>query len=270
MKRIIGILLIGFLGFLGCSDNDDTTTTVDQAVPVAPFGIMDTMTPTYEWTPVQYANRYHLLVQNVAEETIIDEWFTAEGTGYDSEEDLYMVTPEVEIIGAHTWKVLACLGGNCGLWSDTLSFSFNVMGPPQERFIDNGDGTVTDNNTEFMWQKDARGEPHITPWYEQSIDYCASLTFANRSDWRLPSLTDFKTIIKPHEEDGWNQGPALPPDMVPLIQNPQNYYYWTSTDYGTRGGVWKYYARQVHMFTGYFSGQRKARVGYVWCVRGGN
>ncbi len=58
------------------------------------------------------------------------------------------------MIGAHSWKVKACLGGNCGLWSDTLSFSYTET-PTGPRFTDNGDGTVTDNSTKLMWTETA-------------------------------------------------------------------------------------------------------------------
>lgn len=46
MKTIIGILLVGLLGFLGCSDSDDDTNTIGEATPVAPFGVTGTpLTP---------------------------------------------------------------------------------------------------------------------------------------------------------------------------------------------------------------------------------
>ena len=62
MKKIIGILLIGLLSFLGCSDNDGTNTFRGKATPVAPWAIIETTTPTYEWTPVSGATKYRLVV----------------------------------------------------------------------------------------------------------------------------------------------------------------------------------------------------------------
>ncbi len=91
MKTFIRILLVGFFCFLGCSssndDTKDTTRTVGQAIPVEPFGIEDVMTPTFGWTPVQEATKYHLLVQEAIQDSttqdtnetyIIYEWYTAE------------------------------------------------------------------------------------------------------------------------------------------------------------------------------------------------
>jgi hypothetical protein len=95
MKTFIGILLLGFLGFLGCSGSNDATSTLPstftgKAVPVAPWAIIETSTPTYEWTSVPGATRYRLLVQetnqaatmqDTNETYIIDEWYTAEESG---------------------------------------------------------------------------------------------------------------------------------------------------------------------------------------------
>ena len=72
MNKIIGILLIGFLSFLGCSDGNDGTTTVGKATPVAPWAIIETSTPTYEWTPALWATKYRLIVQDANEASTID------------------------------------------------------------------------------------------------------------------------------------------------------------------------------------------------------
>jgi len=49
------MVLVSLLGFLGCGGSDDGTSAgTGEAIPVAvaPFGITDTPTPTYEWIPV--------------------------------------------------------------------------------------------------------------------------------------------------------------------------------------------------------------------------
>ena len=50
-------------------------------------------------------------------------------------------------------------------------------------FIDNGDGTITDNNTGLIWQKVDGGE--MT--FENALLYCKNLRLTGYSDWRLPS-----------------------------------------------------------------------------------
>ena len=63
-------------------------------------------------------------------------------------------------------------------------------------FTDNGDGTITDNNTGLMWQKTDGGE--MT--FEATSNYCKNLTLGGFTDWRLPtgielfSLNDFDRI----------------------------------------------------------------------------
>lgn len=54
----------------------------------------------------------------------------------------------------------------------------------ERRFIDNGDGTITDTQRHLMWQKEDNGAP-VT--FEQARDYCRKLNLAGHSDWRLPN-----------------------------------------------------------------------------------
>ena len=232
MKRMVVILLVGLLGFLGCSGSDEgTAISTGQATPVAPFGNTDSITPTYEWTPVQYATRYRLLVQDAiqdsstqdsAETYLIDEWYTAGEAGCDSEDGLCMVTPDTEVRGKYNWMVIACVGDNCGISSDALPFSAGKTMVPVvlARFSDFGDGTVLDNNTKLMWTKDA--SPVLR--YAWGYHYCKDLIYAGYDDWHLPSLAELNSLI-----DRSQLAPALPPDH-PFI-NVQLDYYWSSTYY---------------------------------------
>ena len=233
MKTIIGILLIGFLGCLGCSDND-TTATVDQAVPVAPFGITDTTTPTFEWTPVPGATRYQLLVEE-NDVPIIDEWYTAEEAECASEDGLCSVTPDVSVFaGGFTWTVMSCAGEECGLWSDELQFSYVVQGPTPQRFTDNGDGTVTDTQgSQCTWTK------NIRPWeariYDHSVGGCKVLDLGGSRDWRIPTVTELMSVLDRSQPQPFPHPPIGPPFDVPTVNYPklgvipQFGVYWTST-----------------------------------------
>ena len=235
MKRMVVILLVGLLGFLGCSGSDEgTATSTGQATPVAPFGTADSITPTYEWTPVQYATRYRLLVQDAiqdsttqdsAETYIIDEWYTAGEAGCDSEDGLCMVTPDTEVRGKYNWMVIACVGDHCGISSDALPFSAGkvMVAPGLTRFSDFGDDTVLDNNTTLMWTKNS-SIPEAPHRFAQGWNWCRYLTYAGYDDWRLPSLAELNSLI-----DRSQLNPALPPDH-PFI-NVQLNYYWSSTHY---------------------------------------
>ena len=274
MKKIIGILLIGLLGFLGCSDGNDTTNTVGSAIPVAPWAIIETTTPTYEWTPVQWATRYRLVVtessqasslQDKNEATIIDEWYTVEEAGCSSEDEgLCMVTPDIEVFEEYTWKVQACANEECGAWTEETGFRVTPPGSAgAPRFTDHGDGTVTDNTTKVMWTEDARGQgPDLRlTWYE-ATDYCDALVLAGYSDWRLPSIKELRSLI-----DNTQRDPALPPGN-PFVDVSRREYdvYWSSTTDETKihGVAWT-----VGMFFGYVEDRAKAEHSNnrVWPVR---
>jgi formylglycine-generating enzyme required for sulfatase activity len=57
-------------------------------------------------------------------------------------------------------------------------------------FTDNGDGTITDNNTNLMWQKVDGGE--MT--FENAKLYCNNSVLAGYSDWRLPTAIELFSI----------------------------------------------------------------------------
>ena len=223
MKTFISILLFGLLGFLGCSgSNDGTSAVTGEASPVTPFGIIDILDPSYQWTPVPGASRYHLLVQEAIEDSttqdstetyIIDEWHTAEEAGCASEEVLCTVHPGIVTIGENTWKVQACASQECGLWSEPLNYDVSPTPVSTEtRFTFNGDGTVTDNNTRLMWAIDV-GAIGITTW-ARAIRFCNDLVLpaSGYSDWRLPTLYEIFPLFE-----------ALSLHTEPI-------YYWTSTE----------------------------------------
>ena len=74
--------------------------------------------------------------------------------------------------------------------------------PSGGRFVDNGDGTVTDNCTGLMWQKgtaDVNGDGQSTvrdnvPWCD-ALAYCENLSFADHDDWRLPNVRELQSIV---------------------------------------------------------------------------
>ena len=260
MKAIVAIVLVGLGGFLGCS-GDDGTTTVGKAIPVAPFGIIDTPTPTYEWTPVPWATKYRLVVQDTyqaptiqdAQETaIIDEWYTAEEAGCASEDGLCAVTPDIEVFDENTWEVQACATLECGPASEQLNFNSTAMNEPQ--FIDSGTGIVTDNTTQILWLKNANlcGKSN---WLDAKTQ-CAKQTVGGITGWRLPTLSELRTLIEPGEVN-----PALP--LGHPFTNVQSDLYWTSDEIAKIGNpVWlvNFYDGTVHQDDMYY-------LYYAWCAR---
>lgn len=83
------------------------------------------------------------------------------------------------------------------------------------RFLDNGDGTVTDTNRKLMWQKGDNGN-EVT--FEQAQEYCRNLSLGGHADWRLP---------KPDERDT-----AVAVELMMPVHSPAAYarldLYWSS------------------------------------------
>lgn len=85
-----------------------------------------------------------------------------------------------------------------------------------ERFVDNGDGTVTDASTGLMWQRETA--PGTYTWQE-ALEHCAGLDFAGHKDWRLPTVQELFGIV-----DYGRHGPAI----NPVLWAEQDWY-WSST-----------------------------------------
>ena len=89
-----------------------------------------------------------------------------------------------------------------------------LVNPPS--FTDNGDGTVSDNNTGLMWQKADGGE---MTW-ENASTYCNNLTLGGKTGWRLPTGIELFSI------NNYNHlNPALNPVCFTTTAAE---YWWTS------------------------------------------
>lgn len=61
----------------------------------------------------------------------------------------------------------------------------------QNRFTDNGDGTITDNLTALVWQKIPISD---TLNWEAALNYAENLSLAGAGDWRLPNIKELQSI----------------------------------------------------------------------------
>ncbi len=84
------------------------------------------------------------------------------------------------------------------------------------RFTDNGDGTVTDKETNLTWVKQDDGKRRT---WSEAKEYCEKLTLAG-GGWRLPTVKELISII-----DYDKHGPAIDP----VFTGTQSSYYWSST-----------------------------------------
>ncbi|MBM9575799.1 DUF1566 domain-containing protein [Leptospira sp. 201903070] len=106
---------------------------------------------------------------------------------------------------------------------------------PAFSFVDNGDETITDQNSRLLWQKCVGGisgalctvNPPINFDWANSLAYCNGLNFAGRTDWRLPNTNELLSIA--------DFTVAIPPAIVPVFfpNTPIAQLYWTSTTYQT-------------------------------------
>ena len=90
-------------------------------------------------------------------------------------------------------------------------------------FVDNGDGTVTDDATGLTWQQDDAGSS--LSW-QDALAYCESLDLAAGDDWRLPNAKELHTIVDYSRSPETSGTAAIDPLFaVSEIES----YYWTST-----------------------------------------
>lgn len=126
-------------------------------------------------------------------------------------------------------KILAAIVGATLI--PVVTYAAIQTPPLSANFVDNQDGTVTQLSTGLIWKRCAEGQfwdgSAKNCLYAPTVrNYQSSKSinkFAGYSDWRLPTISEFETII-----DRTKSEPAL----VDLIAFPSLYFsnaYWTST-----------------------------------------
>ena len=67
-----------------------------------------------------------------------------------------------------------------------------VFAEPMNRFIKNGDNTITDTKTGLMWAAKDNGSP--INWHNALI-YCRNFKGGGYTNWRMPTLDELKTLF---------------------------------------------------------------------------
>ena len=89
----------------------------------------------------------------------------------------------------------------------------------QERFIDNGDGTVTDTKLDLMW---AQTDNQVDIFWKQARPWI-NRDFSNRigpsyKDWRLPTISELKSLyVESPNYNGYRTQCGHMVKMVPSI-----------------------------------------------------
>lgn len=170
-------------------------------------------------------------------------------------------------------------------------------------FVDNGDGTIMDQDTGLMWQKSDSGQGMI---WKDALSYSENLEIAGYSDWRLPNAKELQSIIDYSRCPDVTSSAAIDPIFeISTITNEAgdvDYpFFWTSTThihYPTNGeaaaylsfgralGYWNNHWTDVHGAGAQRSDPKTGDPGdyphghgpqgdavriynYVRCVRGG-
>jgi hypothetical protein len=120
-------------------------------------------------------------------------------------------------------------------------------------FTDNGDGTITDNLTQLVWQKIPNGA--ILTW-EQALLYAEGLTIGSNSDWRLPNIKELQSIN--------NELATNPSVFAPYFSSVGVHNYWSSTSLPNQTTKAWYWSNQFGITTY----DLKTNSNYVLCVRG--
>ncbi len=72
-----------------------------------------------------------------------------------------------------------------------------IAGPALGDLRNNDDGTVSEPEGSLVWTAMGNGEDINFP---DARDHCAGLGLAARSDWRLPTLEEAKSLYRPDKE----------------------------------------------------------------------
>lgn len=101
-------------------------------------------------------------------------------------------------------------------------------------FVDNSDGTISDNSTGLMWSKSDNG---IGANWEEALDWVYQKNQENYigySDWRLPNAKELQSIVDYSRSPQTTNSAAIDPvfEVTPIIDEggETNYpFYWTNT-----------------------------------------
>ena len=111
---------------------------------------------------------------------------------------------------------------------------------PASRFTDNGDGTVTDKVTGLHWKRCSEGQTWdgttctgtATAYtWQQAMDLAEAASYAGKSDWRLPSIEELRSIVE--------QACIEPAIDLTVFPATPSVGWWSSSPYaGYAGQAW--------------------------------
>lgn len=161
----------------------------------------------------QYANP--ALDANIFTTTLAEYWWTIDMQANDSNK--VWATNSGGGIGNHPKTETISAGGPKRFHVRAVR-DITIPTVLPSHFTDNGNGSITDNLTNLIWQK--------TPYtdtlnWEQALTYADTLSLAGTNDWRLPNIKELQSI---------NEEKLINPSLNTSFFNVNNAKkYWSST-----------------------------------------
>lgn len=102
-------------------------------------------------------------------------------------------------------------------------------------FVDNNNGTITDNATGLMWMQNDDGSGML---WEDALSYAEDFSYAGYTDWRLPNVKELQSIIDYSRSPETTNSAAIDPIFnCTTITNEAGYvdypFYMSSTTFSS-------------------------------------
>jgi hypothetical protein len=141
----------------------------------------------------------------------------------------------------------------------------------ENQFVNNGNGTITDNATGLMWMQDDNGTGVL---WKDALSYAENFTYAGFSDWRLPDTKELQSIVDYSRSPATSSSAAINPifncTQITNEGGATDYpWYWSNTTFSsqaqTNGASATYICFGRAM--GYFSGLGWTDIHGAGCQR---
>lgn len=197
---------------------------------------------------MQYANP--AIDTKIFTKTAAEYWWTSETQANDATK--IWATNAGGGVGNHPKAETISAGGTKKFHVRAVR-DINAPATIPKHYTDNGDGTVTDNLTNLVWQKVPSNNTYS---WEQALNYAESLSFAGANDWRVPNIKELQSI---------NDESATSPSVNTTFFNSVGVkHFWSSTTLPNQTAKAWYWDTQFGITT-YDS---KTNLNYLLCVRG--